>query len=67
MDVVLNCDIGGALPVVSRVFVLYFEAPFSLFIASTSRIIHLGSWKRLQVEDWLMLFITVSNPPEGIP
>jgi len=58
--VVLLRDTGDPLPVVSSTFKLYIKVNFGLSTASTSRILHLGSWKRLQIEDWLMLFIVVS-------
>jgi hypothetical protein len=65
--VVLLRDTGRAFPVVSSILVLYIKIHFGLSTASTSRIIHLGSWKRLQIEDLLMLFITVSRPIQADP
>jgi hypothetical protein len=60
MDVVLLRDTGDPLPIVSSTFRLYIKINFGLSTASASRIVHLGSWKRLQIEDLLMLFIAVS-------
>lgn len=56
---------GGDFPVVSSIFGFYVKIHYGLSTASTSRIMQLGSWKRLQVEDYLMLFITVSRPLNG--